>query len=246
MKSASSHEMIFDSKYSILKQSKSEGHRDGWGFVSFDGNRADFSVKQTSPLEETWNGAKRAIKDHDSTCSAFFVRDASNPLNLNKSSILTIEATQPFVQDNTVFMHNGKVLKPDKLMQELGPGVMRPISKNDSEVYMILLMKMWKESKDAKTAFIKTEKFICDAYERNKGPGDEPDAYSSLNCVVTDGARMYVFNRYKRQYLKGLIKKDRDYYKMAFLATKDRIVVSSEPLDGGKWQDLGDKKFLEA
>ena len=238
--------MLFDSKYSVLKQSKVEGHRDGWGFVAFDGNRADFVAKQTSPLEKTWKEAKEAVKSYPSTCSSFFVRNASNPLGLNKGRILTLEATQPFVQSNMVFMHNGQILKPDVLMKKLGPGVMQPRSKNDSEVYMILLMKLWKESRGIKAAFVRAEKFISDTYEENKGQNDEANAYSSLNCVVTDGSRMHVFNRYKRRYLKSLIDKERNNYKMAFLATKSRMIVSSEPLGDGGWQDLGDGKYLEA
>jgi predicted glutamine amidotransferase len=245
-KDVSPEKMLFDSKYSIVKQAKEQGHRDGWGFASFGSGRLDFLIKQTSPLEETWGTAKHITKEHPTTCSTFFVRDASNPLALDKSSILTIDATQPFTYGNLIFMHNGLVRKPDKVMQKIENAAMQPRSKNDSEVYFILLMKLWEKHDDIKRAFVEAEKFICDVYEKNKVPEDGPDAYSSLNCIVTDGTRIYAFNRYKRQIQKGLSDSKRDFYKMAFLAADDRIIVSSEPLDEGKWQEIGDGKFLEA
>lgn len=233
---------VFKSRYSLLRQADEEGHNDGWGAYSYDGSKLSALAKSTKPLRESEETASAAVRAMAAKCSGFFIRDASNPLGLERDKILTIEATQPFTYMNMTFMHNGVVRSPDKIMEAAKGFGTLPASKNDSEVYAIAFWHFFK-SGNAGGAFRDAEKFISEGYASS---GSEGKAFSSLNAIVTDGERIYAFNRYTKEIRKGLSNPSRDFYEMSFSATDSEIRISSEPTDDAAWENLGNGKMLEA
>jgi predicted glutamine amidotransferase len=159
---------LFESKYSILRQSEVEGHEDGWGMFSFSGEKLNLLVRCTAPLTASVEVAKALSRSMHSKCAGFFVRKASNPLGLDRGRLITIDATQPFTYQNIVFMHNGSINAPDKIMKELQDPPMQPRSYNDSEVYFIIFIKYLNELNDVYKAFSETVKFITETYEKVK------------------------------------------------------------------------------
>lgn len=233
---------IFESKYSILKQSEIEGHRDGWGAYAYEGTKLGILVRRTAPLCNSLSEAMALAKSISSTCSGFFIRDASNPLGLDRDKIISIDATQPFTYNNIAFMHNGTVRAPDRVMKELKDPFMLPRSSNDSEIYFIIFIKYLSGLKDAYKSLVAAERFITEAYAKSN---DKP-AYSSLNAIVADGTKVYAFNKYTKTIAKSVSDPERDFYKMCFKSSGSDILIASEPLDDSEWKDLGNGKMLEA
>ena len=247
VRETSPYSSIFESKYSILRQSIEEGHKDGWGVYAYSGRHLAFLAREARPLPETADEARAIVKGISSTCSGFFVRQASNPLKLARKKIRTIDATQPFTYGEIAFMHNGVVNEPRKVMGELHePGVL-PRSKNDSKVYFIIFIKYLKELGDARKAFAATERFITKAYEKVKEEGDtDKPAYTSLNAIVADGSHVYAFNKYTRNLTKSVSDPGREYYKMCYREENGTMLIASEPTDESEWHDIGNGKFLDA
>lgn len=230
---------VIESEYSILRQVMKEGHRDGWGAFFYDGNEVRLHIRSTNSLESEADVAKALLNSRASKASGFFVRKASNPLNLKFDDVHTAEATQPFVHMNLSFMHNGSVERPDLVMSALRNPEILPQSRNDSEVYFSVFLTKLRESGSVVEAFSETENFIKDV------GGTDP--YSSLNSIVVYGGRLYAFNMYRKDYRGTVMDQDRDYFKMAYWTDGRALIVSSEPTDGSdKWNDLGNGKILEA
>lgn len=251
---ASLYEDVFTAKYSILKQSIEEEHNDGWGIYAYKDSTLQTLAKSTARLNESKEYAAAVTKSINANLSGFFIRSASNPLGLDRAKIMTVEATQPFEYKNIVFMHNGAVRAPDKIMKEAySSGMlpkasysfgMLPRSMNDSEVYFILFVKYFLESGDAAKAFVLAEKFITETYAASVG-GDE-SAFTSLNTIVSDGKKLYAFNKYTSKFSKSVSDPDREFYKMCFFANNSLLKISSEPTTDGEWNEMGDGKMLEA
>jgi len=205
-------------------------------------------ARRTVPLGASVEDAKALSRNIHSKCTGFFIRNASNPLGLDRSKIITIDATQPFTYQNIAFMHNGSVYAPDKIMKEVKNPPMMLRSSNDSEVYFIIFIKYLNELKDAYKAFSATVKFITDTYKRVKeNSADAPEhAYTSLNAIVADGSRLYVLNKYTRNYFGTVSDPKRDFYKMCYKENGDVLIATSEPMDDSGWKDLGNGKMLEA
>jgi len=244
LREVSPYEMIFDSKYSIAKQAKVEGHADGWGFCYYENGALSLLTRKTRPLYENIDEAKELVKRSSSNISLFFVRKASNPLKIEKNSLLTIDATQPFSYKDITFIHNGSLGSPNTLTRALTGYHMRPRSLNDSEPYFIAFMRFMEEKKNVYKALKSAEQLINDTFDPSATEDKAP--FSCLNVIISDGRSVYAYNRYTAKHNKSLVDPNRDYYKMCFKKTNKSLIISSEPTDDDKWEDLGDGKFLEA
>ncbi|MGC8587373.1 MAG: class II glutamine amidotransferase [Candidatus Micrarchaeia archaeon] len=243
----SPYKEIFESRYSILRQAEEEGHKDGWGAYAYSGRHLALLARDTMPLPETAEEAKAIVKGISSTCTGFFIRKASNPLNLPKEEIWTIDATQPFTYGEIAFMHNGAVNEPRKVMRELSEPGRLPRSNNDSEVYFIIFIKYLKELGDAYKAFAATERFIAKSYEKVKEDSDaDKPAYTSLNAIVADGSHVYAFNKYTSKWIKSVSDPGREFYRMCYKEEDGRMLIASEPTDESEWHDIGNGMFLDA
>lgn len=235
---------VLEEKYSIVKQAELEKQEDGWGLCNFEEGHANLVVKSTKPVYFCIEEVKGLLSPIATRNFLFFVREASNPNNLEKSKILKIEATQPFVYKDIAFMHNGTIYVPNELKESLKDFELKTRSYNDSEPYFLAFLKNLRESTSVFEALKKTERLIEEVYERSKV--DKPYAFSSLNVIISDGRKIYAYNRYNKHTKRSISNPDREFYKMCFLADKEKIIISSEPLSDEGWEDLGNGKFLEA
>ena len=235
---------IFETKYCILEQVKYEKHNDGWGFCNIENEKISLTVKSINSLAEDEEIAKNIIKNIETKQFVFFVRKASNPLNLNKEDLIKAEATQPFYYDDIAFAHNGSILIPNEIKEKIKNFGISPRSSNDSEVYFITFLKFLKETNDVFEAIKKSEELITSTFKEIKSNKQYP--FSSLNVIISYKDKLYAYNKY---YLKRKISfkdKEREYYKMCFKADQEKIIISSEPIDDDNWEDLGNGKFIEA
>jgi len=231
---------LFDAKYSIIKQAKYEKQDDGWGTVIYDKNKPSFIIKSIKPFYEE---KIENLNIFNPKLVLFFVREASNPRNIDKKLLINIEATQPFFHQNISFAHNGSIEIPDEVIQSLGNFKYKPLSLNDSEAYFICFLKFFEEEKDVFKALKKTEDFIVKTYNETKTNKKRP--YSSLNVIISDGYKIYALNKYLINYKQSLIDPNREYYKMCYYADEEKLIIASEPIEEDGWKDLGNNKFIE-
>jgi len=240
-KEISPYYYLFDSKFSLFKQAEFEYQNDGWGICCYKNGKINFLSKSINYIVNEVDIVKSLVKNLFSSISILFVRKASNPRNINKDLLLTIDATQPFVYNNISFVHNGAINIPDQILEHLNYEI-KPRSLNDSEVYFITFMKFFDEEKNVFQAIKKTRYFIEKIFKEVETNKEVP--YSSLNVIISDGNKLYAYNRYLSKYKKSLADSQREYYKMCFNIKYEFALISSEPLDD-EWIDLGDGKFLE-
>jgi predicted glutamine amidotransferase len=234
---------IFESKYSLYEQAVKEENLDGWGFGSYEDGKISFIAKSIQPLNKNLELAKSIVNSTNANLYLFFIRKASNPRNLKKELLLTIDATQPFSYDDILFAHNGTVYIPDELENELSNYKTFIKSLNDSEVYFASFIKFYKEDDNVIKALKKVENLMFNLFERTKS--DRPYPFSSLNVMITKRNEIYAYNRYIDRLRKGLKDEEREYYRMVYFYDEEKLIIASEPLDDDNWIEIGDGKFVK-
>lgn len=237
----SPYKYIIKEKFSLIKQAIKENQKDGWGLGYYEKNKLMFLVRKTEAIYKS-KEIEEVSKSIKSDLILAFVRKASNPRNLKKEKLLTLDATQPFSYENLLFMHNGAIYIPDEVLRELNYEKIKPRSLNDSEVYFITFLKFLEEKNNIYKALKETENFILKVFNEIN---NKKIPFSSLNVIISDGYKIYAYNRYIKKDKISLINKNREYYKMCFLNKEKEFIISSEPLNEENWKDLGNNKFLE-
>lgn len=240
VKELNPYNMIFEAKYCILNQVKAENHKDGWGFCSYEKEKATFLFKSTRSLDESIDYAKGLIKSIKSKCFIFFVRLASNPLKLEKDKLIRLEATQPFTHNNITFIHNGTIRVPKQILEEIYDFELKPYSYNDSEAYFLLFLYNLRLKGNVYDALRISEETM---YKIGKKHDINPP-FSSMNVIICDGKRIYAYNRYENKLKESISDKEREYYKMCYYCDDSSLIISSEPIDDN-YNDLGNGKFIE-
>jgi len=235
---------IFEAKYCILRQAEYEKHEDGWGLCNVENGKITFIAKSTKSLRESVDIAHSLIKQINTKHFIFFIRLASNPRNVEKGLLINLEATQPFYYSDIAFAHNGSITIPDEIIERLSDFEIKPRSLNDSEAYFLLFLKYLKEYNDVYISLKRAEEFINKVFKEVKS--NKPYPFSSLNVIISYKNRIYAYNKYNSKYKISVKDKEREYYKMCFKADKEKVIISSEPIDDENWNDLGDGKFIEA
>ncbi|MEW6070191.1 MAG: class II glutamine amidotransferase, partial [Candidatus Thermoplasmatota archaeon] len=128
---------------------------------------------------------------------------------------------QPFVRGKWIFTHNGTISNYKKLLHLINLKHLR--GDTDSEIFFQLLMKNLKKL-CAEKAISKTVADIAN-YCR----------YSSLNCIFSDGEKLYVLCEYK---------KEPKYYRLNYLKTDNYVAVSSEKIGIEKWEKMSNHEIL--
>ncbi|MDI6887324.1 MAG: class II glutamine amidotransferase [Candidatus Thermoplasmatota archaeon] len=203
-------EWLIESKNSILEQSKE--HRHGWGLAWLE-NRNFRIDKSTTP----------AYKDKTFLALAQMINSKLNIVHIRKASVATIklENNQPFIRGKWVFTHNGTISNYKKLLPLINVKHLR--GETDSEVFFQLLMKNLKKL-CAEKAISKT---VADIARLCR--------YSSLNCVFSEGEKLYALRMYK---------KEPSYYRMNYLMADECVVVSSEKIGNGKWEKMNNHELM--
>jgi predicted glutamine amidotransferase len=194
----------------------SPGHRDGWGLAFYGNGELTVHKSGSDLLEEKEKviGILRGIG-----------RAPVVILHLRKSAWNDTTSTRhahPFHYDKVAFAHNGVVygykgLIPDIKIPELREDAL------DTEVFFCHFMSAG--SLGLSRAFLRTVSIIKREYE-----------FSSLNCLFSDGAKLYAYRDYS---------KEPDYYSLYKAYSEDSRIISSQPLDQNmQWEMMAKEEFL--
>ncbi|MFA5515966.1 MAG: class II glutamine amidotransferase [Desulfuromonadales bacterium] len=192
------------------------GHEDGWGLAFYAEGRLVVRKSGVSLLEE----AEKVLR---------LLRTAKiSPLmilHLRKSAWGDRSSTRhahPFHLGGSVFFHNGVVYDYQKLLPAITlPGL--EADALDTEVFFYRVMSG--AAPDMGRNFLDTAALIQREYR-----------YSALNCLFSDGAKLYAYRDYA---------KEPDYYSLYKACAENSWLVSSEPLDENiRWEMMAKEEFL--
>jgi len=192
------------------------GHQDGWGLAFYQNGELVVHKSGVNLLEET----EKVIGILSGIGRAPVVI-----LHLRKSAWNDTTSTRhahPFHHNKVVFAHNGVVYG----YKELIPAITIPGLREDAldtEVFFYHFMSA--ESLELSRAFLRTVSIIKQDYK-----------FSSLNCLFSDGARLFAYRDYS---------KEPDYYSLYKAYSEDSRIISSQPLDQNmQWEMMEKEEFL--
>ena len=193
------------------------GHEDGWGMAFY---REGSLVVQKSGrnLSEETDRVKETLKRVGGTPALI--------LHLRKSAWSDSSSTRhahPFSLGNAVFAHNGTVYEFRKLLPDITvPGLGEDALDTEAFFYHFLSWGL----ADLGQAFLKS---VAVVKERCR--------YSALNCLFSDGKKLFAYRDYA---------KEPDYYSLFKARSGNSYLVSSEPLDEDlRWETMEKGEFLE-
>jgi predicted glutamine amidotransferase len=228
---------LIDAECSIFRQSNTHDNRkqsDGWG-IGYYQDRLQV-LKSTAPVYTEKNKFINYVRNSLSSVVVVHIRKASNPKNLPRDKLISIENIQPFHYGNMVFIHNGSINVPDDVIGYLKKYKVKGL--NDSETYFWLLMENIDKIEDIPKALRECDTIL---HMISTKP------YSALNCIVSDGLRIYAYCKYiESSTQKSLCYKDRDYFTMCYKIVNDtELIISSERIDSeGVWHTLNNDEIL--
>ena len=193
------------------------GHADGWGLAFYRGGELTVHKSGVNLLQET------------DKVLGILSAAATSPvmiLHLRKSAWVDTTCTRhahPFHNDNVVFFYNGTVYDYKGLL----PAIKTPCLKEDAldtEVFFHHFMRAG--DPDLGRAFLDTVSTIKKREFR----------FSALNCVFSDGARLFAYRDYA---------KEPAYFSLYKACRETSCLISSQPLDESiQWQMMGKGEFL--
>lgn len=192
------------------------GHEDGWGLAFYQGGELVVHKSGVNLLEES-------ARVHQLLAAA--ERSPLMILHLRKSAWANTSSTRhahPFHLDNTVFFHNGVVYD----YQGLLPAITLPglgADARDTEVLFYHVMSG--VAADLGQAFLASAAVVKRQHR-----------YSALNCLFSDGAKLYAYRDYA---------KEPDYYSLYKAYSGNSWYFSSEPLDAAlDWKMMAQEEFV--
>lgn len=194
------------------------GHADGWGLAFYKNGESIILKSGGNLLDET-----HLVTDALSKLG----RSPVMILHLRKSAWKDSTNTRhahPFRHNNTVFVHNGVVYDYQRLLPDIHtPGL--GADALDTEVFFHHFLSG--KSGDLGRDFLDTATHIRRHHR-----------FSALNCLFSDGARLYAYRDYA---------KEPDYYSLYKALSDESCLVSSEPLDEAlRWEMMAKEEFLVA
>jgi len=151
--------------------------------------------------------------------------------HLRKASVgrKTTANAHPFQYKNWIFAHNGGTDK-EKLFECLNGTFRNAIqSETDSEIFFLLIMQFYEETKDLVAALRRTVSRI------------KTMEYRGLNFLLSDGQNMYAYRDVSPKHIDLC-----DYYSLYYLQENDNVIFSSDPLDNDKsWKSIGLGELIE-
>lgn len=248
----SARPMLVESEFALLRQANFDNEKlqeDGWGIAWADGSGRLTLEKSPAPASKEAARFDAAAKKGVSNVVVAHLRAASNPRNLPRAEIINLANTQPFADGRWVFAHNGTLQIPAEIEGKLGRFAEGLQSKNDSEVYFRQFLKFLDKTGDAASAF---EACVAENWETwaecAKAHPDKTAPYSSLNAVVTDGRRLFVFchSAAKGMATCGVCNPSQPWQTMSMTERDGALVVASENLDSGPWTRLSPPEVVSA
>jgi predicted glutamine amidotransferase len=193
------------------------GHEDGWGLAFYSDGKPVVHKSGRNLLEET--DRVTGVLGAAGTTPVMI-------LHLRKSSWKDTTCTRhahPFEYNGVAFAHNGTVYD----FQRLVPDLTIPCGADalDTEVFLYHFLSSGRA--DLGKAFLDTVSLIKRDFR-----------YSALNCLFSDGGRLFAYRDYS---------KEPDYYSLYKAFDGGSCLVASEPLDEQiRWQMMAREEFLVA
>ena len=194
------------------------GHGDGWGLAFYE--NGELVVRKS--------GGDLLLEAEQVTGA--LSRVGSTPvmiLHLRKSAWKDTTCSRhahPFFYKNIVFAHNGVVYEYERLLPDITiPGLADDAL--DTEVLFYHFISP--QAEDLGRSFLETVSLIKEGFR-----------FSALNCLFSDGRKLYAYRDYS---------KEPDYYSLYKSRAGASCIVSSEPLDEElRWEMMEKEEFLEA
>lgn len=177
-----------------------DGHRDGWGMVSFSLGDPFYLGRSPRPIhmDPSFDSAKKGICELERPnlliCHAR--RGSKGQVSLQNS--------HPFIMDGIVFAHNGGV---DGLRAETEH---QPRGDTDSERVFMMFLDRYADTKDVPLALKSTLEEEVHHH-----------AFTGLIFLISDGKRLYGY----REVGEG---KDCNYYNLKYIQCEDYVLMLQE------------------
>ena len=174
-----------------------DGHRDGWGMVSFRRGSPYYLGRSARPIhiDPSFEQASKDIAklDRPNILVCHARRGTQGATNLQN--------THPFVSDGIMFAHNGSVMEYDP------ETVFRPRGDSDSARVFSKFMDEYSEAGDVRGALVKLLEGSVHRHE-----------FTGLIFLISDGESLYGY----REYGKG---RDPGYYDLKLVRCEDRVIL---------------------
>src|ERR1700688_2430835 len=152
---------LVSSEHSLLAQSNvsvEHAQKDGWG-IGWDENTRRPRIEKGiggafEPSEK--EHFIRASHDAHGPVVIGHLREASNPMNLPRERLISLENSQPYSYGGLLFAHNGLIPFPRETRALLGKFERKVIGVNDSEVLFWLFVRHVEELGDPLQAYTRT------------------------------------------------------------------------------------------
>lgn len=129
---------------------------------------------------------------------------------------MTAAEAHPFVRASIYLAHNGTIRDPDSLDQQ-GAGT-------DTQKLMRWLTANW-EPRNFRGLQVALHKLLTRVKD-----------YTAINLLITEGTHLYAFCCYKEEP---------EQYTLHFRTEENLVIVASESLDDGAWQQLHSGELLQ-
>ncbi|MHA2154075.1 MAG: class II glutamine amidotransferase [Candidatus Hodarchaeales archaeon] len=203
----------------------SPGHKDGWGMASSRYNSSGMELVgkyMGEALGAPEFGKRIHSFEHQPRVFLCHLRKASTGISTS------LPNNHPFLSLDWAFIHNGTVYNAESLNPN---SELQTTSENsDSEHLFHYLLSSLIEGSDIEARTMN----LIDSLSQVSVE------YTSLNCVLTNGAEMYTIRSVSRHH---------DYYTMFYYETGSGIVVCSENIDvkgisGEGWTEMPNQSVL--
>ena len=227
---------------------KGREQSDGWGAAYYSAASGLKTVKSGGAVSAEKDRFARALDKSRPGLALAHLRQASNPLGLSRKELLGAANAQPFGGNGFVFSHNGTLEIPAEIRSALGKYGKFVKGLNDSEVLFWQIMKLLDAYGDPalalEMAISETRTVWLSVKDRYPGK-DAP--FRGLNIFLSDGKALWVLCNYPAGPKKtALLTPGWEFGRIAWRKDAEKVIFSSEPLDGGPWSKMSDMQLAEA
>jgi predicted glutamine amidotransferase len=237
---------------SLLAQSNvspEQAQRDGWGIGWYEQTRQPRLEKGIGGAFETSeaNHFHRASQMARGPVVIGHLRHASNPMNLPKERLISLENSQPFAHGGLLFAHNGMIPYPRETRSRLGRFERNVVGVNDSEVLFWLFVRHVEEFGDPVQAYASVVRDLVEVWRERGSPVGGP--YTGLNILVSRGPNeLWAFCHWLGEHGGHFFDAKIPYYEMTYSADAKSAILGSEPFDSaaGRWHSIPNGSYLYA
>jgi len=213
-----------------VKKGMPPGHDDGWGISGFSGGRAVYFARRAEPASRSADDYRQAAERSAKSGAPLFIahfRKASG-------SPPAIANTHPFHHQDWIFAHNGTIFGAAASFPLISA---EPQGETDSERFFLWLFEQMHTETDPTRTLVDVLKKVR-----------EELVYTSLNFLMTDGARLWAYRDFgdKRLEKNESVKDREEYYTLYLTPLASGVAVCSEPLAAlsAKWTPMNQRTLM--